>query len=73
MLLYIVNIVTATLREFQRPSMIGVVFFVPHSDFFNYLVSVTNNLSKRDHTEVACFLFVTHKNNMILDIPVLFQ
>lgn len=44
---------------------------MPHSDFFNYLVSVTNNLSKRDHTEVACFLFVTHKNNMILDIPVL--
>ena len=47
-------------------------FWAPFQIYLNYMGPVANQLSEWDYTEILCFLFAT-QNNMISDIPVLFQ
>ena len=39
----------------------------------NYMIPVAYHQSKRDHTEIICFFFVTPKKDMILGMPIVNQ
>ena len=48
-------------------------FFASSQFIQNYMVPVAHHLSELDHTEILSFFFASPQNNMVSDVPVLFQ